>query len=88
MRRSPTHAARLLAYYGLVRYLPSSYTPGGGAWKYVRFSVCRGLFKSCGENVNIERGAYFGSGRQLEIGENSGLGVDCRIDAESRSAPT
>jgi len=34
-----------------------------------------------GKNVNIEHGADFGSGRHIEIGDNSGLGVRCWIGA-------
>ena len=33
----------------------------------------------CGENVNIERGANFGSGFRLRIGDNSGIGVNCTV---------
>ena len=33
----------------------------------------------CGKNVNIEKGADFGSGFQLQIGNNSGLGINCRV---------
>lgn len=32
-----------------------------------------------GENVNIEHGAWFGSGKDLEIGDNSGLGINCHV---------
>jgi maltose O-acetyltransferase len=80
MRSGWKRAAHLLAYYGFLRYLPRSYAPGGTAWKYLRFLACRRLFKSCGTNVNVERGAYFGTGEHLEIGDNSGLGVDCWIE--------
>lgn len=31
------------------------------------------------QGVNIERGAYFGNGRGLIVGKNSGLGVNCQI---------
>jgi maltose O-acetyltransferase len=37
------------------------------------------IFKSCGKNVNIERGASFGKGFDLEIGDNSGLGRYCHV---------
>jgi maltose O-acetyltransferase len=34
-----------------------------------------------GQNVNIEHGASFGSGRDLTIGDNSGIGIDCQVPA-------
>jgi maltose O-acetyltransferase len=37
------------------------------------------MFADCGENVNVEHGADFFSGRQVSIGDNSGLGVDSLI---------
>jgi maltose O-acetyltransferase len=51
---------------------------GFGA-KHIRGFLCRGIFKSAGKNINIEHGAYFGSGRDIEIGNNSGLGFNCRV---------
>lgn len=32
-----------------------------------------------GKNVNIEHGAWFGSGKDVEIGDNSGIGINCHI---------
>jgi maltose O-acetyltransferase len=37
-----------------------------------------------GRNVNVEHGAYFGSGCLVEIGDNSGIGVDCHVPANIR----
>jgi maltose O-acetyltransferase len=34
--------------------------------------------------VNVEHGAYFGSGGLVEIGDNSGLGVDCHVPVDIR----
>ena len=31
------------------------------------------LFKHCGKNINIERGARFGNGKRVTIGNNSGM---------------
>lgn len=42
----------------------------------MRATVCRPLFASCGRNVNIECGAFFGSGKSISIGDNSGLGIN------------
>ena len=69
----------LLLYYGFVRWLPPSALPGGGFCRRLRFMVCRGLFERCGTNVNVESRAFFGSGRSLSIGDNSGLGINFSV---------
>lgn len=37
------------------------------------------LLKSHGRNINIHHGAFIGSGRQIELGDNSGIGIDCIV---------
>lgn len=37
------------------------------------------MFDSCGKNVNIDNGAFLASGKGIEIGNNSGIGQDCRV---------
>jgi len=37
------------------------------------------LFDSVGKNINVEKGANFGTGRGISIGDNSGLGVYCNV---------
>lgn len=69
----------LAAYYGLLRHMPASTGPNGSFWKRLRFLCGRRLFLTCGDNVNIERGAYFGSGRTIRIGDNSGIGVNAIV---------
>ena len=54
-------------------------TPFGKFGKWCRYKVCRHIFKSCGENVNIERGAYFGTGQGVCIGNNSGIGINAVV---------
>ena len=41
--------------------------------------MCRNIFEYCGKNVNIEKGAQFGAGDRIRIGDNSGLGINCHI---------
>lgn len=43
--------------------------------------MCSYIFDSYGKNINIEKGAYFGSGKGIEIGDNSGIGINCKVDA-------
>ena len=70
----------LCLYYGFARFLPTSSTRiVGKPSKWLRGMLCRHIFKKCGKNVNIERLAHFESGREIEIGDNSGLGINCRI---------
>lgn len=78
MTRNPLlRATAWLLYSWVARYLPRSSRPFGALGRYPRRFLCRYLFSSCGENVNIERGADFGSGRNVSIGDNSGIGIDC-----------
>lgn len=68
----------LVLYYSIGRWLPATgrcFNIGG----FFRRWCCRHIFKYCGDNVNIERGAWFASGIDIEIGDNSGLGLMCHI---------
>ena len=37
------------------------------------------MVEKCGKNVNVEHGAFLASGMDIEIGNNSGIGLNCRI---------
>ena len=37
------------------------------------------MLDKCGKNVNIEHGAFLASGSGIEIGNNSGIGLNCRV---------
>lgn len=63
----------------MARHLPSSIAPGGRWWKAIRAAVCRQLFASCGNDVNVETRAWFGSGRHLSLGDRSGIGVNASL---------
>ncbi|MDE6819213.1 MAG: acyltransferase [Muribaculaceae bacterium] len=69
----------LILYYGIARWLPAFYRPGGRLGKAMRVWCCRHIFAECGSEVNIERGAYFGHGRNVRLGSRSGLGVNAHI---------
>ncbi|MBQ4159449.1 MAG: glycosyltransferase, partial [Clostridia bacterium] len=66
-------------YYLFARHLPCSDLPYSLGAKYLRRGLCKAMFKQMGKNVNIEHGAFFASGRDIEIGNNSGLGLNCRV---------
>lgn len=68
-------------YYSFLQYLPAT----DNAYKI--FSLIRKL-RSCigafvfdfsGNNINIEKGANFGTGNGIRIGSNSGLGIRCKV---------
>lgn len=69
----------LVLYYGLCRYLPPSSSRLTLWIRHIRGIVCRPLFRYAGRNINIERGAFFGSGCKLSIRSNSGIGINCRV---------
>lgn len=70
----------LSLYYGMLRYFPESdNSPLGRISRSLRYLCCKPLFKKCGENVNIHRKAWFGTGKGIEIGDNSGIGLNCHI---------
>ncbi len=69
-------------YYYIARKLPISNYPGGKLGKHLRYITCKHLFRKCGRNVNIERGADFLFGDTIEIGDRSGIGVDAWIRAD------
>jgi maltose O-acetyltransferase len=68
-----------LLYYGFARHLPVSYKPYACGSKAIRYWICKHLFAQCGRNVNVEYGAEFGTGKDVRIGDNSGLGVRCFV---------
>lgn len=69
----------LALYYGFLRGLPSTSMPGGGAANRVRTWAARRLFEECGPSVVVKKGAYFGNGSSVRIGEGSQIGEDARI---------
>ena len=70
----------LILYYSILFYMPcSTNLVFGKLMKQWRYLCCRNIFLKCGRNVNIERKAIFGSGRNLIIGDNSGIGINCCI---------
>jgi maltose O-acetyltransferase len=66
-------------YYGFVRHLPFSVRPYALGTRWIRYQVCRHMFRSCGTNVNVERGALINSGAEIDIGDNSGIGLNAYI---------
>ena len=68
-------------YYGFAQHLPASYRfqPFGKFAKWCRATACKRLFHRSGQNINVEKGANFYTGWEVELGDNSSLGIDCMI---------
>ena len=64
-----------LLYYLLAKHLPGNYTPYGFVWKWVRFTVCKPMFRKFGQNIDIGNNVDFFNARNSEIGSNSGVGA-------------
>ena len=47
--------------------------------RIIRSRVASNCFDRHGHNINIEKGADFGKGCDIEIGDNSGIGVNCEV---------
>ena len=71
----------LKIYYSIVIKLPINHSRLGKLIhsQSIRYIVCRKIFKSIGRGVNIEKGARFGNGFDVVIGDNSGIGVACVV---------
>lgn len=66
-------------YYGFAQWLPSSYLRFGAPFGYLRYLACKQILQSCGRNVTIEPKAFFYSGRNIVIGNNSGIGQGAKL---------
>ncbi len=65
----------LILYYSFARYLPKSTHPVlGKVSKNIRRILCKRLFSSCGSKLNVENNAYFGNGKDFQVGEDVGIG--------------
>lgn len=67
------------AYYVVARHLPRSFAPGGGVAMRARRAVTSRLLDAVGPDVNVERGATFGSGSGIRLGARSGIGVNADL---------
>lgn len=66
----------LYFYYLILNKLPhSSVLVIGLPCERFREFFVRRIFKSCGTNVNVGKGARFGNGKFIEIGDNSCIGM-------------
>lgn len=68
------------ALYVFFKRLPVSYSRIKIGQKQLRAFATRLIVNSAGKNINIEKGAVFS--KQLIIGNNSGIGVNCVINGK------
>ena len=66
-------------YLLLARHLPWSPRPGGMAARRTRAWLGARMLDQCGRDVNIEHGAWFGSGRGVRLGDRSDIGMDAIV---------
>lgn len=67
----------LIVYYAFARRLPKSTMPVLGRVAYrLRYRCAKHLFAACGNEVNVEQGAYFGNGKNIRVGNRVGIGKD------------
>ena len=72
-----------ILYYGFARHLPKSTTPLlGPVSRIIRRGICRHLFQKdeshhC-KDLNVEKGAYFGGGKNFRVGDHVGFGKGFR----------
>ena len=69
----------LILYYSFAKFLPASTNRYFRWCRSVRRFFASKCFDKCGKNVNVEKGADFGDGSGIVIGDNSGIGVNCSI---------
>lgn len=70
----------LAVYYGFAQFLPGSYIPIiGKLSNWIRIFCVKHIFKSCGNISTVDRRAYFGNGKEIEIGDHSGIGANCHL---------
>lgn len=73
----------IIFYYLVLIHLPSPTTPlFGPFFEWIRYVNCKGIFKKCGKKVNIGTGARFGNGKNIEIGDYSGIGMYCTVPSD------
>jgi maltose O-acetyltransferase len=47
--------------------------------KSIRGFLAHGIFDECGEDVNLEKGAYIADGKFIKVGNGSGIGINAFV---------
>ncbi len=65
----------LILYYAFAKHLPKSTNPIIGKMaKEIRRCLGERIFAKCGKGLNVENNAYFGNGKDIEVGDFIGFG--------------
>jgi len=71
-------------YYILARQLPDVPMPGAWVGQTLRRLLAQQIFEKCGAHVRINRGANFGTGARIHLGENSSISIDCWVASDTQ----
>jgi maltose O-acetyltransferase len=66
-------------YLTIARRLPWSPRPGGSISRRIRAALAKRMLEDCGRDVNVEHGAWFGSGKGVRLGDRSDIGMDALV---------
>jgi maltose O-acetyltransferase len=77
--RSLSRAFAAAVYLAFARHLPWSPRPGGRIARRLRARLASHMLDYCGDDVNVEHGAWFGSGRGVRLGDRSDIGMDALV---------
>lgn len=69
----------LIMYYGFAYYLPATNNRYFKLPRKIRGILSRRILESAGNDIVVEKGANFGDGKGIVIGNKSGIGVNAFI---------
>ncbi|REL26129.1 acyltransferase [Thalassotalea euphylliae] len=70
----------LVLYYAIAKNLPTDEARFiGMLCRKLRALCCKKIFKASGQTINVNKGATFGTGVGISIGNNSSIGKDCQL---------
>ncbi len=78
-RFSLDRLVRYAFYYLVATKLPRKRSPVGFLGRSARGWACAGLFDHLGEDTNVDKGVFFGSGAGVSLGDRSGIGVESLV---------
>lgn len=73
----------LFLYYTFAYYLPDSYSRFGYFPNKIRCFLVSHIFKKCGKIRTINRRVDFGSGFNVEMGDDSGIGCNVHLPSDT-----
>lgn len=71
-----------ILFYTIANRLPKSTFPGGKIYKAARCFLAKQMLKKCGRKVTIENRCYIGSGKNISLGNYSGIGQRCYLQGK------